>query len=432
MKTLASKAALVFSLALFFTLPAAEQAQAGANCGGLHQKSCWNINPKKWCDSGLSYRGNGKPGQGRCVKKKSTSRPKKTCGGLNQSSCWNANPKKWCKGDLQYKPTGVPGTGTCVARKVKQCGGLNQSSCWSANPTEWCSGDLQYKPTGVPGKGTCVARKVKQCGGLNQSSCWSVNPTKWCRGDLKYKPTGIPGQGTCIERIEDEDLRDVAGPIAQRVANLGQNNPLEQLRSCLKRPENFARLRDAMKNRSKNGVNSVLANCGASPQALAEFGNQMLGFSSGSRSSGFRTMNGTRNSSQSAASAKSWNLSIAVVGSAVAYGGIEGAIGYHVTLRSAPEARFYVAGGLAAGVGVSAGVDLALGLGYEEMPSNHWARSNGVSVSYSGKAVYGGGVAVDFGTDSAKPIGITVSGGAGAGAEVGVVTGTVAQYLYNF
>jgi hypothetical protein len=55
-----------------------------------------------------------------------------------------------------------------------------------------------------------------------------------------------------------------------------------------------------------------------------------------------------------------------------------------------------------------------------------------VSVSYSGKAVYGGGVAVDFETDSIVPSGFTLSGGVGAGGEAGVVTGSVTQYLYNF
>lgn len=381
------KSVFVSAIVLSFTFVATEPAQAGSNCGGLNQKSCWNVNPKKWCDGNLVYKGNGKPGQGRCVKR-TTSTPR--CGGLNQKSCWNANPAKWCRGNLQYKPTGVPG------------------------------------------QGTCVKRTAKSCGGLNQSSCWNVNPTKWCSGNLKYKPTGIPGKGTCIARVEDGDLKDVAAPIARRIKNAGQNNPLASLRSCLKRPKTFARLQDAMQRRSKNGVNAVLASCGVSPQSLSNFGNQMLGFTSGNSARSTRSVNGMRNSSQSSGSGKSWNLSIAVVGSAVAYGGVEGAIGYHLTLRSNPEARFYVAGGLAVGVGASAGVDLAIGIGYETMPTGHWARSTGVSVSYSGKAVYGGGVSIDFPTDSAVPVGFTASGGAGAGAEVGVVTGTLAQYLYNF
>ncbi|GAB5414844.1 MAG: hypothetical protein Cons2KO_24470 [Congregibacter sp.] len=267
---------------------------------------------------------------------------------------------------------------------------------------------------------------------MNQSSCWHVDPTKWCRGNLKYKPTGIPGQGTCIKRIDNDDRRDVAAPIAQNFMQAGANNPLSSLRSCLRRADKLAELESAMRARSKNRINALLASCGASPQALSSFGNQILGTTNTRASNSTLGLSGTRNVAQSSADARSWNLSIAVVGSAVAYGGIEGSIGYHLTLRSNPEGRFYIAGGLGAGVGATAGVDLAVGLGYEEMPTAHWARSTGVSVGFSGKALYGGGVSIDFPTDSAVPVGITASGGVGAGAEVGVAMGTVAQYLYNF
>lgn len=364
----------------------------------------------------------------------------KDCGGLNQSSCWNVNPAKWCNGDLQYKPTGVPGKGTCVKRKEKPskpkktCGGLGQSSCWNVNPAKWCEGDLRYKPTGVPGKGTCVTREKETCGNLGQSSCWNVNPARWCNGNLKYKPTGVPGQGTCVLRVSDNDLKDVAATVVDRLKQIGDNNPLANLRTCLKRPQNQAQLFEALNEKSKNGVNAVLKSCNASPDQLAKFAHDVLGTfgGDGSAKSATRSLASTTRSNTSSDRGDAVNLSISGGGNAGAGVGVEGGLGYRIELRSNPEGRFYVSGGISTGFGISAGADLSVGLNYGSMPTTHWAREPGVSVSYSGKAVYGGGVAVDFETDSIVPSGFTLSGGVGAGGEAGVVTGSVTQYLYNF
>lgn len=422
-------------MAGLLALMLAGNVQAGQDCGGLNQKSCWHIDPNKWCKGDLKYKPTGVPGKGTCVKRtpKPKPKPKKECGGLNQSSCWHADPTKWCKGDLQYKPTGVPGKGTCVKRQPKpqkECGGLNQSSCWHADPTKWCTGDLQYKPTGVPGQGTCVVRKEKQCGNLNQASCWHVNPAKWCNGDLKYKPTGIPGQGRCILRVSNNDLKDVAGGVVARLKSIGENNPLTDLRNCLLRPENHAELKEALGRQSANGVNTLIRHCGVSPDELRRFGESVLG-ASNSQTTMARGHTRSRSSSGSDDD-KAWHLSIGGSGSGVAYVGFEGGVGYRIGLEKNPEARFYVTGGLSIGVGLAAGADVAVGLSYERMPTEHWARDPGASVSYSGKFAYGGGVAVDFAKDSLVPSGFTLSGGIGGGAEAGVVTGSVDQYLYNF
>ena len=359
------------------------------------------------------------------------------CGGLNQKSCWHIDPKFWCDGNLQYKPTGVPGQGTCVKRQsspARQCGGLNQKSCWHADPSKWCEGDLQYKPTGIPGQGTCVVRQKRNCGNVNQQSCWHVDPTRWCNGNLKYKPTGVPGQGTCIVRVTNEDLKEVASTVVDRLKTLGQNNPLANLRSCLKQPQRLAALERALRNQSANGVNSALAACNASPDALANFGADVLGAFNGSSAAAATRSTMAQNATHNAGSSdnRTWNLSIAAVGSGVAYVGVEGAAGYRIQLRRNPEGRFYVAGGLSAGVGLAGGADIAVGLSYEEMPTGHWARDYGKSVGYSGKFAYGGGVSVDFPKDTIKPSGFTLSGGIGAGGEAGVVTGSVSQYLHNF
>ena len=90
------------------------KAQAADACGGENQKSCWNVNPAKWCHGDLKYIPGGIPGKGKCIKR--PAKPKSSCGGVNEKSCWNANPKKWCHGNLKYIPGGIPGKGRCVER----------------------------------------------------------------------------------------------------------------------------------------------------------------------------------------------------------------------------------------------------------------------------------------------------------------------------
>jgi hypothetical protein len=103
-------------MALSLTLDT--EAQAGKNCGGLNQKSCWNLNPKKWCDSGLKYVGTGKPGEGRCIAQGGDPTP--DCGGLNRKSCWNLNPKHWCDDGMSYSPGVLPNQGTCYRKISKE------------------------------------------------------------------------------------------------------------------------------------------------------------------------------------------------------------------------------------------------------------------------------------------------------------------------
>ncbi|MEE4279060.1 MAG: hypothetical protein V2I82_11390 [Halieaceae bacterium] len=362
----------------------------------------------------------------------------KACGGKNQSSCWSLNPAKWCKGNLQYQGNGKPGQGRCVSRSApkKSCGGLNQSSCWSANPKDWCRGDLMYKPTGIPGQGTCIQRPAKDdCGGPGEKSCWNINPARWCEGDLKYKPTGIPGQGRCIRRVSDDDLREVAGAVAAQIGKLGTNNPLNDLRNCLKRPERLAELQRALASRSANGVNALLRQCGVSPQALADYGNRVLGSfdtAAASRSAAGVAARSVSTRSSSSADDRTWSLAIGAGVSGVAKVGVEGGVGYRIELKSAPEARFFLSGGVAAGIGLAGGADVSVGLSYSSMPTEHWAREVGKSVSFSGKALYGGGVAIDFDSGALVPNGFTLSGGVGAGAEAALVTATGSLYLYNF
>jgi hypothetical protein len=401
-------------VALFVSLLFSSGAQA-ANCGGEGQKSCWNVDPKKGCKGDLKYVPGGLPGKGRCVKRVPKPPKRANCGGLNQNSCWSANPKEWCKGDLKYVPGGLPGKGRCVKREPKppkqaNCGGLNQKSCWNANPKKWCKGDLKYVGSGVPGSGRCIAADADptpNCGGLNQKSCWNANPAKWCDDGLHYVTKGMPGSGRCVKKATNDEIKAAASKAFQKIDALGSNNPLVNLRNCLKQPGVFGDLRQQMGKRSENGVNAILARCNASPTALRSYGQQATGEASST-------------------------LFIEVGGGAVAGVGAEGAIGYAIPLVKKPDGRYYLTGGVGGGVGAAVGADVSVGLSSETMPTEHWATDKGKSVNFSGKLMGAVSVSIDFPRGTAKPSGFTLSGGVGLGAEIGVVIATWDKYLYNY
>jgi hypothetical protein len=200
------KISIFLFLLSFLSFVFCSPVEAAKNCGGLNQKSCWHVEPKKWCDHNLQYKPGGVPGKGRCVKPqpKEKEKTKKECGGLNQKSCWHVDSKKWCQSGLQYSGTGKPGEGRCIkpgSDPTPTCGGLNQKSCWNANPERWCDSGLKYFGNGKPGDGRCVkpgSDPTPDCGGLNQKSCWHTNPKHWCDNGLKYFGSGKPGDGRCV------------------------------------------------------------------------------------------------------------------------------------------------------------------------------------------------------------------------------------------
>ncbi len=379
-------------------------------CGGLNQKSCWNVNPKKWCQPGLEYAGTGKPGDGRCIKPGSDYN--KTCGGLNQSSCWNANPKKWCDPGLKYVGTGKPGEGRCVPEDTDltpNCGGIGQKSCWNANPAKWCDEGLKYAGNGTPGGGRCLAPgedRDEDCGGLDQKSCWSPNPANWCDGDLKYKPGIMPGAGRCVQRITKEEIFASAKEGYNRVTAIGELNPVTRLTRCLGDRDKLDALKDAMNDKSENAINTVLRECGLSYQMFRDYGYAALG-------------------------TEAETLHIRLGGSAVLGIGAESAVGYALPLVPRPDGRFYITGGLGGGAGVAASGDVVVAVSTQVMPTNHWATDGGKSVNYSGKLLGGGGISIEFPSDSLEPTGIALSGSVGIGGEAGVLLYTADQYLYN-
>lgn len=121
------------------------------------------------------------------------------------------------------------------------------------------------------------AQAAGDCGGLNQKSCWHADPRNWCHGDLKYKPGGLPGKGRCVARVTNVALKRAAKPVFDRIESLGSNNPLVALRSCLKRPDMFSKLRQQMTRQSQNGLNAILRDCQVNPASLRSYGQRVTG-----------------------------------------------------------------------------------------------------------------------------------------------------------
>ena len=105
-------------------------------------------------------------GQGRAQTRGIQLAAKAACGGENQNSCWNVNPRKWCEPGLQYVPGAVGRRGKCIRPTRSEpiverdptpnCGGIGQSSCWNVNPNKWCDPGLIYRAGGLPGRGRCL------------------------------------------------------------------------------------------------------------------------------------------------------------------------------------------------------------------------------------------------------------------------------------
>ena len=301
------------------------------------------------------------------------------------------------------------------AMAAGKCGGENQKSCWNVNPKKWCNPGLKYETKDVPGSGRCRARNydsTPNCGGLNQKSCWNVNPAKWCDDGLQYQTKGLPGSGRCRHKIGQEQVKRVARQVYDRAQALGAHNPLTQLANCLHSGAHFGQLQKAMRSRSANGVNGVLAACDANPNALRSFGASTLGASNGG--------------------AQTKALTIELGGTAVVVAGVQGGIGYVIELEKDPISRFYLTGGLGGGPGgESASADLSLGLTSDSVPTGKWAKDQGKSVDYAAHALGGAGVSIGFpGGEALKPNGISISAGGGVGVEINTIFYNWDLYLF--
>ncbi len=360
---------------------------------------------------------------------------KKDCGGVNQSSCWSINPKKWCNPGLTYLPGGAPGKGRCIRKEAKasgnsgsgssNCGGLNQSSCWALNPQKWCESGLTYMPGGVPGKGRCIRKPAgiagpgsTDCGGLNQSSCWALNPKKWCNGNLKYVPGGLPGKGRCRDPRQLQ-MMDTALKLGAHFVRLGRDNPLRQLFRCLNQRENKAAMATAIRSRSKNAANSVIRGCNVDPGAMLRLGQNLKQHSMGSSN---QTM-GSSNQDDSPPEGSFVFFEFAGGAGAGFFdsgGTIGGSIGYAVPLTErAKGSRFYGSSEkLMFGGSLNVGADLVAGLSWVGIADGDWADDPGYAVNVSGALGIKGGLSVGF-EDTFEATSISLSIGGGVGGEVG-------------
>lgn len=172
---------------------------------------------------------------------------KSDCGGLNQKSCWHVNPKKWCDEGLQYVRGTIGRRGRCVAPpeddndvidETPGCGGIGEASCWSFKASRWCDPGLIYKPGGIPGRGRCeaaeednmlqytraVASRYKALGPRNEfaklRNCLIV-PTRLSRLKREMKDQDTNGTNSIIAEcdVDLKKLQEVADYVLDTTDN---------------------------------------------------------------------------------------------------------------------------------------------------------------------------------------------------------------------
>lgn len=217
----------------------------------------------------------------------------------------------------------------------------------------------------------------------------------------------IPPEAQDELEANREETRERARAVFDRVKQLGADNPMVSLRLCLMRPEILDKLKEAMRGRSENGINRLLRECGADPRSFIDYGELVL---------------------DSAPRALAIELGIGVTAGV----GGEAGIGYVVPLQRNPDGRFYLTGGVGGGTALTAGGDVGVGISWETVPENHWAKEREMVVNFSGKVLAGGGVSVAFPQGIAVPSGVSIAGGVGLGFEAGNMLTTWTQYLHNY
>ncbi len=386
----------------------AEVKPKPAVCGSLGQKTCININPARRCDNGLVEQR--QSGRNICVRPEQLQPEPASCGGLNQKTCININPARRCDAGLAEQRRS--GRNICVPEgevgpKERNCGGLNQKTCINVIPAKRCEAGLVEQA--LYGRNICVrpqdlVEKDETCGGLGQVSCISANPAKWCDSGLVQKRQ--PGRNICIKGVTNADRLDVAKTVLK---DIGDNNPLTRLSECLAQPAKLARLRDAMSDRDRNGISTLLTECDASISELASMGTipalnapSSVPGESGNPDGFFKTLHIT-----AGASGAAW---VAGTGSA----------GYVIELVSRPNGRWYVTGGIGGGPKAEIVGDVTVALSRADIPTGAFGFDHGTSAVISGHLKVGvsGGIAFVGNTLEFDGVSFGVGGGLGAGGAV--------------
>jgi len=287
----------------------------------------------------------------------------------------------------------LAGTATVTPGEAADCGGKGQKACPALNKGPQCNQWLRKV------KGIC-----RPCGGKNQQSCPVLAKGKVCKDGLKRK------KGVC-KPDRDTALRDQAKIIEDKLEPLLTN--LSNLRQCLANSSRKAKLRAAIKGKDAGKAEELVNQCLSDnmrhnlrrkPQGLA------IGTAARSRGGDDDVDN------------KFFNTLSIGVGAGVMFvvGGAADA-GVVIDLTRKKHVRIYSSAETAFGAGANIGADLIVGLGRDPLRRGKYKN---IAVVGAGKYLAGGAVAIvfDYGEPSLELFdGIAVSGGAGAGAEIGTI-----------
>lgn len=361
-------------LVLLFGVLLINPVQA-AECGSNGQKACPAYKKGPQCGAWLAK------------DKRKICRP---CGGLKQKSCPVIKKGKVCKSGLVKKK------GLCVAKPKKiSCGGLNQKACRAINKGPQCKAWLAKDKRKICGP----------CGGLKQKSCPIIKKGKVCKPGLKKK------KGICVPKPGKASSAFLNQINSFARKNTKHVKALSTLNKCMKRSGRKRTLKKAIKNKDSLAATKVVNACLTSSikQTLRSKPRGLSGSTGGSKQHYFNT------------------LSIGVGGGLIIGVGASGDSGVVISLNG-DGVRFYSNKEFSYGLGISAGADLSVGISRQRLQVG---TDKGRSVAASGKFIGGLGVAVDFSGHQFPKWrnfdGFGVSGGVGAGAEVGTIYKSTAK-----
>lgn len=334
----------------------------------------------------------------------------------------------------------VPVITPTEAMANNQCGGLNQRVCKKWEQLRGCDpGFHRTSPIG----GTCtrdnklipdkIEEKLTQfyepsktnCGGNNQRVCKKSEQLRGCDpGFHRTSPIG----GICTrdnkfipDKIEAKgdfkrEVKALAGEVASMT--LAHQDMLKTIVQCMRAGDRNRRFKRAVEAPDIEAAVGIAFEC-VTPQKAGMLRTTPM-------------LQGASTRLQTMSSGGGMNtLTIGVGGGGgigILFGGIgksgNAGVAFDLTGNAAP--RFYSSSAKAAGIGLAlnAGADLIVGISNDAVQAG---ASQGTSVSATLKALFGGGLSVDFDgrtSDDLAFSGIAVSGGVGVGGELGMMTYT--------
>jgi len=231
-----------------------------------------------------------------------------------------------------------------------------------------------------------------------------------CKSGLEKK------KGKC-QPDRDTALRNHAKTVAGKMGS--HLKILSGLRTCLGKSGRKGKLTDAIKADDPRKAESVVDEC------LSDSDRRNLR----AKPQGLAVRSAARSSTTGGGSAgddddgKFFNaVSVGVGGGGMIVWVLSGDAGIVIDLTRKWHVRMYHSGETAFGIGANVGADLIVGLGRDELARGKYKN---IAVVAAGKYIAGGGLAVVF--DYGDPFtldlfdGVAVSGGAGAGAEIGTI-----------